>query len=451
MTTQPRHDRLDERPFWTVQSVFDPEGGGSDFAYTIGLHERGRPELHLWARPDRGDDPGDDWMLSPNDRCHLLNELAWQLLRGDLAVGQTVTRELDAGAVTMQMEIGPPRDPESLDAFQAHPEAVVWPVSWSLTRPLEGANEPLEGAALAQAEADFRAAVGLIDTGLIDTVAAAAVPAGWEVPSRPSYDPEQLFGPRTPVVLARAARFWTLGPARVDALLRCGIDAELGGSLTLPVSVARTAARGVGRRPALERLADAVTELVGRFATTASLDRAETSLLSDLLHGCLAVEVVADVVDQQWLLAGRGPFLAGLGEHEGGLPGPEWAASPGVVAAVLGLLDGLPGDRLAELATMHDVGLAVAAGDGAVYCEVVARLHGWSLVGPAGFPWPWGEERFAGPTRAILQEWGSCVTAAICHRAWLADDEVRVFAAPFRELLPVLEELLNTPVVQPPE
>ena len=49
-------------PDWMVQSVFDPDGEGHDFAYTIGLFESGLPELHLWARPSLGEDPGEDWV-----------------------------------------------------------------------------------------------------------------------------------------------------------------------------------------------------------------------------------------------------------------------------------------------------------------------------------------------------------------------------------------------------
>src|SRR5512145_1938854 len=67
MTRQPAHDRLDITPFWKVQGVFDPQGGGADFSYTIGLWSRGSPELHLWARPSLGDDPGHDWAFSMRD------------------------------------------------------------------------------------------------------------------------------------------------------------------------------------------------------------------------------------------------------------------------------------------------------------------------------------------------------------------------------------------------
>ena len=74
---------------WQVTAVFDPDGEGQDFAYTVGLFERDLPELHLWARPSLGDDPGADWKFSPHDCCRILNELAWQLIDGELAIGDS--------------------------------------------------------------------------------------------------------------------------------------------------------------------------------------------------------------------------------------------------------------------------------------------------------------------------------------------------------------------------
>lgn len=51
-------------PFWKVHAIFDTKGQGGDFAYTVGLHERGLPELHMWARPSEGLDPGEDWIFN---------------------------------------------------------------------------------------------------------------------------------------------------------------------------------------------------------------------------------------------------------------------------------------------------------------------------------------------------------------------------------------------------
>ena len=48
---------------WRVVAVFDPNGGGGDFAYTVGLFNVGLPEVHVWARPTDGTDPGEDFSL----------------------------------------------------------------------------------------------------------------------------------------------------------------------------------------------------------------------------------------------------------------------------------------------------------------------------------------------------------------------------------------------------
>lgn len=130
----------DREPWWLVTSVFDPDGTGSDFAYTEGLAAVGEPELHLWARPTRGDDPGLDWKLSPRDCCLILNQLAWRLLDGRLSVGDSWTEEYDEGFVTAHFSIGAPVDAASVDAFGAG-DAPVLPISWSLRRPPAGTAE----------------------------------------------------------------------------------------------------------------------------------------------------------------------------------------------------------------------------------------------------------------------------------------------------------------------
>ena len=107
------HDQ-DRTPDWQVQSVFDPDGGGFDFACTIGLHDRGaRRATHLWGRPPIGDDPGEDWMFSDHDRCRILNEIAWRLIDGEVEIGSCWTEEYDAGLVTVRFQIDPPGDRSS--------------------------------------------------------------------------------------------------------------------------------------------------------------------------------------------------------------------------------------------------------------------------------------------------------------------------------------------------
>lgn len=138
MSSQPTTETLDRRPFWQVQAVFDPDGGGKDFAYTIGLHDRSEPELHMWARPSLGEDPGDDWKLSMRDQCLILNELSWMLLDGRLSVGSELEREYDEGLAKVTFRVDPPGDREELEAYGVPPGVDVLPVRWSLRRPAEG-------------------------------------------------------------------------------------------------------------------------------------------------------------------------------------------------------------------------------------------------------------------------------------------------------------------------
>jgi hypothetical protein len=202
VTTQPAHEQLRSHPFWQVQTVFDPDGGGKEFAYTIGLHSRGLPELHIWGRPSLGDDPGDDWMLSMNDRTRVLNELAWLLIDGKLDVGANLRRECDAGLAVVHYRVDPPGDRDELEAFGIAPGAIVLPIPWSLTRPPEGKISALSADACVIAEADYESVLATVDRHV-------PAPLGWELPDWPSWSPDQRFGPRTPVVLARAAQLST--------------------------------------------------------------------------------------------------------------------------------------------------------------------------------------------------------------------------------------------------
>ena len=84
-------------PPWQVMAVFDPEGTGSDFAYTVGLAEFGQPELHMWARPTHGEDPGHDFKFSSLDLASILGHFAERLLTADLAVGDCEEIAFDEG------------------------------------------------------------------------------------------------------------------------------------------------------------------------------------------------------------------------------------------------------------------------------------------------------------------------------------------------------------------
>lgn len=480
MITQPAHDRLDRTPTWQVQSVFDPDGGGSDFAYTIGLHDLGLPELHLWGRPDRGDDPGDDWLLSPHDRCHLLNELAWKLVDRTLGVGWHDTREYDDGLATLDLRVGPPGDRDRLEAWGTHPDATVLPVSWSLSRAPEGPLAPLSGDAGARARAEYAVVKGRLR---IEHV----TPPGWALPRRASYAPGQRFGPLTPVVLARAAELWQADTEAIDHLLDHAVEIRMSsGSVTFPAAIAHAVARSVGRRPALDRAHEAAHELVEWITThpdaaprwrevmssiwgghghehdpeqTAAVTR---ELLCEIVETTLMVEVVADVMPETWLLQCRGAWVSALVDEPWERVLPGLTATDPVLAAVTGQLAALDLEQLLELSSRHADGRRGTVGLGDDWHEVLVHLHSWSVTSAAACPWP-GQLAELPVLRSFiralgrtgvhldglepLQDLASCVTAAITHRARLSAAEVTAFCEPFADLLPHLEATINRPVV----
>jgi len=474
MSAQPEHDTF-EKPFWQVQGVFDPDGQEPDFSYTIGLHERGLAELHLWAQPDRGDDPGADWRLSFGDRHHLLNELADLAVRGRLGVGSELERRYDAGQTTLRFSVGPPADREVLEAYGIAPDAVVLPVHWSLHRAPEGEGGPLAPDDEEAARSEYREIIA----GL---VAGRRAPKGWSLPATPSFAPDQRFGPRTPVVVARAAQLWQADEDTTADLLHAALVVETSGmSLTYPVSVASALARQVGRSRCLADLQAAADDLVDRLTSRPAasarwrrvvrafdaegsaapphererFERGCVGLLRDLLRLCLSVEVVADVADTELLLSARGPWLSGL-HGCAPVPGEPWAAAPEVLGVVTDLLAPLDLESLGAIAGVHQIAMTRGVLEAPGYAELCRRLSGWALVSAAGCPWvptlsslpAWRPLLAAVPHGVLapltpLQEWATCLSSALTHRWRLSADEVSTLAEPFSVDLPTLEERLN--------
>jgi hypothetical protein len=463
------------RPFWRVQSVFDPDGTGKDFAYTIGLYDRGLPELHVWARPSLGEDPGHDWLLSPNDRAHLLNELAQLLVDGGLEVGTTLTREYDAGLATVTFEVAPPGDRDELEAYGVGPGALVLPVLWSLRRPAEGALVPLTERARAAAQETYAELVDGMD-------GSRRAPRGWALPATPSFEVDQRYGPLTAVVLARAAQLWQCSDESLEHLLYMATCEHCEGSLTGPVAVAAAAARPVGRRPALEALLEDAPALVEHITERPAgqrrwkavvrgvfpdlwneLDRSGRAaaeqnfahMLRDVTLGCLAVEAVADVADPHVLLWGRGSWLAGM-RRQSVLTLPDWRASPGVLDTVRRLLEPLDAGVLAAIAAAHEFARARAEPGG--YGELATRLQTWAVASGGSCPWEpllaglpaWEPLAAASPGVRVgvlpdLEHWATCVTSALTHRDRLSDRDVTVFAIPVLSCLPGLASVLERP------
>lgn len=119
---------------WKVMAVFDPDGTGSDFAYTVGLADIGFAELHVWARPTDGTDPGLDFCLSSRDMGYLLNQWAAEHLDGDLDVGSTFTVDFDGGAAKGHFVAADVVSAIDVDAFAAGDDTPVIPLRWSLER-----------------------------------------------------------------------------------------------------------------------------------------------------------------------------------------------------------------------------------------------------------------------------------------------------------------------------
>lgn len=476
MTTQPAHDRLDV-PFWQVQGVFDPDGTGKDFAYTIGLHTRGLPELHIWARPSLGEDPGEDWIFSLRDRTSVLNELAGRLVEGTLGVGSELTEEYDDGLARVVFRVDPPGDKHELEAFGVPDGVDVLPVRWSLHRAPEGPLRPLTAEAEKAARELYDELVAGLDPG-------RPAPRGWALPATPSFAPDQRFGPLTPVVLARAAQLWQADRDSLTWLLHASVSVNACYGLSHSSCVATALARPVGRRAALVELSAAAQELVGHLTTAPpavrrwdnavrgidpawwrQLDREGRRqlqhnlghLLCDVTSACLAVEAVADVADRPLLLAARGPWVTGLrGEM---VPShPDWQTPPLVRETIRGLLSTLDLQGLAVVARLHVLARIVGVQGAEDYPDLCGRLLGWATVSAAACPRAlldelpgWQPLAAAVPGATVvapaeLHEWATCLASALTHRARLSSDDVRTFALPFAVDLPQLTSLLNGPL-----
>jgi hypothetical protein len=389
-------------PDWVVQTVFDPDGGGYDFAYTIGLHERGLPELHVWARPPSGDDPGEDWMLSPSDRCVLLNQVAWRLVDGEVRVGSEWEASYDDGLARLRFRLDPPGDRDELEAFGIAPDALVLPLRWSLHRPHVSRPTPLPERARAQASRDFASIAAQVHKPF-------GLPRGWRMPAgEPRFESNLRFGPLTPVVTARAAQLAQMSSVELLDLIDLAAAVDMEGSVTYPAAVAKALARTAGRVVELRRLERECEKLVDallqrpafrkRWAvveadwlarpadaeTRRRLSRSLEGLLRAVVFATLSSEVVADALTTDQLVAARGPWLHAV-SPVGELPGPEWSAPRDVVAQVCEWLTRLDGAGLWQFGHLH---AAIGSGsDAESYAHLSLRLSGLAVTSSAGCPW----------------------------------------------------------------
>lgn len=450
-------------PWWKVNAIFGSgdTDEGDDFAYTVGLASRGLPELHMWSRPVEGDDPGHDWRFSMRDMCTILNETAWRLIDRRVAPGDTWETAYDGGLVTARFRLDPPVEANSVEAFEADP-APVLPVPWSLHRAPVGPPTPMSREAQERAARDYAATRGHLPPH--------AGPAGpWQLPQVPRWDPEQTFGPRTPLVLVEAARIRTCDANVMSNLVDAAFVLEIRRLTSYPLVVARSAARRAGRSSALERLEHEVGSMVGDVGRTWAVDEWPAArawldgddepfpedrlreLLGSLVVAHLATVLVEDELDDQHVVEGLGAVRAALGPRATP-PDERWTAAPHVLAAVQAVV------REAGAGPV----VAAARGWADADVEEVADLRGTLAAlmwrSPSAFPrfqdnLPRGiarklvrELRGQGVPDWVLQDWLSTVAVVMSHRALLHGDDVDRLLRASGPFVPDLPRWVNEPL-----
>lgn len=452
---------LSREPSWQVLAVFHNEDDSRDFAYTVGLAERGLPEVHMWARPSAGEDPGHDWRFSSHDAAVILNELAWRLIDGRIAPGDTYSQRFDAGMVQVTFELGAPVEAASLDAYQAEPSSVI-PLRWSLHRVPEGALVAMDRDAIDVAEDAF---FGL-SAGFRRSEGA---PGGiWLLPSVPSWDPRQRWGPRTPLVAAHAGVICAFSPEDMIGLVNIAFPMEAARASGHPQLVARAAARRVGRSAALDRLAQDTSTLVdgigltwSRIAWPAARDWLDSDnrddpfpkedllrMVKTIVTSHLLTVAVADQLTTDQELTGTGP-VAFAATIDGLPPDGRWHAAPHIVDVVVGLLADVEAAVAAARAwRLVDNELVMGArGD-----LQVAAIHGPSMFPdlPVAFPASLLDDVRQATlahrvTEAVVQSWLSVLATVLTHRAHLRDETVDAVIL-VGSGMPGLAATLNTPV-----
>ncbi len=371
----PDHRPPSEPPGWEIVDVEDPAGGGQDYAHTVGLAARGLPEVHLWARPTDGDDPGEDWRLSHRDLASLLDDLGGLAVRGHLQPGTTLTEAMDGGLARVTFQVVPPRPAAEVGIELLPPDQAVTSLRWSLERPVPGRSSAAAGRS--RWVEDRLRAVRSSTAALADGIRGAggrtpAVPAEWRPPRARSgrQADRQPFGPLDELVLARAEQLLTSDAdllTRFVHLLLLTRAAGVGpAEVVAPLT---THARAVGRAEpvaALEaRVPDLLTVLTGARGPTRRWRQAIRSaslrycrchqshvardvrvLLGQGVCCLLAAEALAETLPATLRLQATGPWLWAL--SGGRPPEEEWTAPPWVLRLVHDWLSGLPAEDLAE-------------------------------------------------------------------------------------------------------
>jgi hypothetical protein len=321
--------------FWTVEAVHGCERHSAlNCAYTIGLGSRGLHELHMWARPTHGDDPGADFGLSCSDLRQVLDEYAQQWVTGSLRVGDVRELSLDDGLTTAIVTVGEPVDASQLEARRALSTFVV-PLRWSLHRPPRGAAVEIMADDRASYEADVREAATRCDPRV--RVPGASLPDG-----PVAYDVDGRYGPLSALVEAHALAM--AGSRSIETLVANALAAEaamspraliglmdtmsrLSGRDEQVAEVGRLAARVMDRleqrrlwRDHVARWARESDDTVARMSANLR-DLAETSFRCALMS--IALD---DVLPPDMVLAAQGPWRA-TSSPSGNDPGQRWRCS----------------------------------------------------------------------------------------------------------------------------
>lgn len=406
------------KPTWQVLGVFDPDGTGQDFAYTIGLAERGLPELHLTARPTHGDDPGVDWLLSMNDRCSILNEFAFDLIEGRLRLGAEFERLVDGDRTRLQFSVAGPLLPADVDAHQLDNDTPVWALRWSLHREPVGDPRPVEHSRRAELrDLTIRLGSSFAPSAIAEPLSDSLL-EGVRVVAETAFDSNeesasQWAGQAFDATQDSAAG--ELGPCLALSVVSAGallaleggaFDSWVYGSLALGAvaplrswfadieAVARTSGR-TGAVQAVRGLVDDVMVEWSPGNTSEEEGRAFEQFCRTNLQLLFAASAVADQLPPQRLAALFGPLLLATG---GGVPA-QWAENKEAVAealatvpvtelaqAALGVQDALEGESGDEI--LRAAGVALASGVPALGAEQVlssAALGEYgSLMGELG-------------------------------------------------------------------
>lgn len=305
-----------DRPPYDVVAVFDPDGGEPSFAYTHGVFEAyGLPELFVWAVPDDGVDPGEDWQLSTTDQHGQLTDAVQRMLAGEVSSWEHL---LDGGRTVLRTTLEPADD--DLPTYELSSGTPVRRLRLELVRPPVGSPSRLTKQAR---------------TALVRrTQRWADVLLGREVEVRTALG--QRYGPGTTGV-GLLLDLLTSGDEDLLVTIACMEVASQGGTRSAFAeldAVARTA----GRAPWVARAkadVDARLRAAGRRLPADEREVLDTHV--GTAFRCAATAwVVADLVDDELFRRATASVRAGrtrCGAPEDDQPAPPERMTPAVQLA----------------------------------------------------------------------------------------------------------------------